>query len=62
MPDWHPIDDDTPRDRPVLILAPAMDGLPDLVALTTWHPSAGDAGQIKRNDVTGSGLYSEDMG
>lgn len=41
MIDWHPIDDNTPRDRPVLILAPAMDRLPDLVALTTWHPDAG---------------------
>lgn len=42
MLNWRLIDDDTPRDRLILVFAPgAPFELTDLVCLCQWHPDAG---------------------
>ena len=38
---WRVIDDNTPRDRLIIVYAPGDGFLPDLVCLCQWHPDAG---------------------
>lgn len=45
-PPWRLIDDDTPRDKPIIVFAPGDDPdfhepLNDIVCLCQWHPDAG---------------------
>lgn len=30
-----------PRDRPIIVYAPARDGLPEMASMCQWHPDAG---------------------
>lgn len=38
--DWMPIET-APKDRPILVYAPARDGLPPMMSVCEWHPDAG---------------------
>ena len=39
--DWKPIDENTPKDRLILVYAPCCDGLGDLITTCLWHDDAG---------------------
>jgi len=39
LPAWQPIET-APHDRPVVVYAPAYDGLPAIVGITQFHPDA----------------------
>lgn len=46
MTNFQPIDDNTPRDRLIIVFAPGDNPdfqapLPDIVCLCQWHPDAG---------------------
>lgn len=41
LADWMPINDRTPKDHPILVYAPAREGLPPLMSVCQWHPDAG---------------------
>lgn len=38
---WMPINDDTPRDREILVYAPPREGLPHIICSCRWHDDAG---------------------
>lgn len=40
-PPPRPIDDDTPKDRPILVYAAPREGLPGFKSTCRWHPDAG---------------------
>lgn len=39
--EWLPIDEDTPKDEPIIVFAPGFAKIPDLVCLCQWHADAG---------------------
>lgn len=41
LADWMPINDHTPKDHPILVYAPAREGLPPIISICQWHPDAG---------------------
>ena len=38
---WQPIDENTPKDREILVFAPSYDGLRSLRQISKYHPDAG---------------------
>ena len=38
---WLPIDENTPKDRDILVYAPPYQDLPELKQVCKWHESAG---------------------
>lgn len=41
LPKWQPIDDNTPKDHPILVYAPPNQGFPSMISICKWHPDAG---------------------
>ena len=37
---WQPIET-APKDRPIVVYAPARDGLPEMASICQWHEDAG---------------------
>ncbi len=39
--EWKPIDENTPKDRSILVYAPSREGLNYLIMVCKWHDYAG---------------------
>lgn len=38
---WQPIDENTPKDREIVVFAPGYQGLNPIITICKWHESAG---------------------